>query len=106
MNGCSDVRSKPHVHTKKCLPHTPAPTFLKKSPHLFAEKLPYPHTNRLQLRRQKYGSSKEDEPMNYVEQAKTLVQTLVHFFQVQDKIDKLDSDKSKKESFLLKKVSH
>ena len=57
----------------------------------------------MQLRRQKYGSNKEDEPMNYVEQAKTLVQTLVHFFQAQDKIDKLESDKNRKGSFLLKK---
>ena len=104
-----DVLTSTESHTstpKKCLPHTPARTFLKTFPHLFAHKLPHPHSNSLQLRRQKYGSSKEDEPMNYVEQAKTLVQTLVHFFQVQDKIDKLDSDKSKKESFLLKKVSH
>ena len=93
MNGHWDVRCKPHVHTKK-------------NPHLFTQKLPHPHTNSLQLRRQKYGSSDEDEPMNHVEQAKTLVQTLVHFFQVQDKRDKLDSNKSRKKSFLLNKLSH
>ena len=86
--------------------HTPAHTFLKKILHPFAQKLPHPHTNSLQLRRQKYGSSKEDEPMNYVEQARTLVQTLIHFFQVQDKTDELDSNKSRKKSFLLKKISH
>ena len=78
--------------------HAPVSTYLKSSPHPFAQKLPHPHTNSLQLRRQKYGSSKEVEPMNYVEQAKTLVQTLVHFFQVQDKINKLDSYKSRKKN--------
>ena len=56
------------------------------------EKTLHPHTNSLRLRRQKYGSSGEVESMNYVEQARTLVQTLVHFFQVQDKIDKQDKN--------------
>ena len=66
---------------------------------MFAQKLPHSHANSLQLRRQKYGSHKEVEPMNHVEQAKTLVQTLVHFFQVQDKIEKLDANKSRKKKF-------
>ena len=88
-----------HTYTpKKCLTHPPASSFLKKFPH--------PHTNSLQLRLQKYKSNNEEEPMNYVEQAKTLVQTLIHFFQLQDKTDELDSNKSKKKSFLLKKFSH
>ena len=93
------MRCKPQVHTKKV---SPAPTHIskKKNPHLFAQKLPHPNTNSLQLRRQKYESSKADEPMNYVEQAKTLVQTLVNFFQVQDKINKLDSYKSRKKNLL------
>ena len=58
---------------------------------IFKEKNLHLHTNSLRLRRQMYGSSSEDESINYVEQARTLVQTLVHFFQEQEKIDKQDN---------------
>ena len=99
MNERSDVHCKPHIHTKKVSPAHTCTHISEKIPHLFAQKLPHSRANSLQLRRQKYGSSKEDEPMNYVEQTKTLVQTLVHFFQVQDKRDKLDSNRSRKKVF-------
>ena len=96
MCGCAPQATCPH---KKSIAHTythiseknPRPfpqelLFLKKKKlHPFPQNLPHPHTHSLQLRQQKYESSNEDEPINFEEQARTLVQTLVHFFQVQDK---------------------